>query len=187
MLTAAIFSALILFMLIPIGISADYNADGLKLCLRVSFTRIHIYPKLKRKQKIRKIKLNFSNEERISMVKITLKALKRLKNSVIIDKIKLFYLSSSPDPGLTALNYGLVNAAIGTFLPWLESRFKVKDKAIDVSADYCAGESKCDFAAAISVRLYRFLYTAILFSAEFLSVLMQSLIRKNKERRTLHG
>lgn len=200
MLTVAIIIvAVILVLLIPVGVAADYDAEGFRLSARISVADFLIFPRKKKpkddletknkkkKSKIRKFKLNFSVEEWFEVAKIAVKALGRFRKSICFDRIKLIYVSANPDPSIAAVRYNAVNAALNSVTPLFEKAFKVRNREVNISTDYDAETSSGEFGATLSVRVGQILYIILLAAFAFGVVFFKSRINKRRERKASRG
>ena len=201
MLTVAIIIvAVILVLLIPVGVAADYDAEGFRLSARISVADFLIFPRKKKKpkddleaknkkkkSKIRKFKLNFSIEEWFEVAKIAVKALGRFRKSICFDRIKLIYVSANPDPSIAAVRYNAVNAALNSVTPLFEKAFKVRNREVNISTDYDAETSSGEFGATLSVRVGQILYIILLAAFAFGVVFFKSRINKRRERKASRG
>lgn len=201
MLTAIIIIvAIVLFLLIPVGVAADYDEEGFRLSARVLVKSFSILPRKnakpkddleaknkKKKPKFKKFRLNFSIEEWFEVAKIAVKALGRFRKSICFDRIKLIYVSANPDPSVAAVRYNAVTAALNSVSPMFDKAFKVKDREIDVSTDYDAEISSGEFGATLSVRIGQILYIILLAVFAFGVVFIRSRINNRRERKSQRG
>jgi len=195
MLAAIVIIAVIaLLLLIPIVIEADYDANGLKASARAAFAHFEIYPKgrkaLKLRQKKKRIKEklpSLSFEEWFYVVKITVKALLRLKKRICIDRLRFIYVSADADPSNVAMRYAAVNAAASAILTLFEQGLRIKSSEVNISANYEADESLSEFGVSLSLSLGYMLY--ILFAALLAvkSVSVKSAFKSYRERKLRRG
>lgn len=80
---------------------------------------------------------------------------------LIFDRIFVRVVMASGDKGALAVNYGKTWAALGTLLPLLDRRFRIKKRDIQVGCDFEASQSRILARADIRVALGGLLALAV--------------------------
>lgn len=184
-----VLAVIILIMLIPVGVIADYDSEGFKLLLKISFFEIKpdFSKKKPKKEKKKEFKLDFGLNEWVETAKIALQALGRLGKRICINRIKLLFVSSADDPFDAAMHYNTASAALHTLLPLIESRLNVKKKEIRLSTDYDSEKSIIEFGLTVSIRIGQVLLIALVAVFAFLKVFIRNKHNRKNERKALHG
>lgn len=189
-----------LIMLIPLGVCAVYDSDGLKLKLRVSAYRRLIYPRnieptpeaesaedSKEAEEKTKLSLSFSFEEWQSLLRIVFKALRRFKNRIIFNKIFLRFIAASPDPYETVRIYNAVNSFAGAAAPFFESEFKVRQRNIFIDTDMTDEKCSYSFEIELSIRVGQLLAIALAAGMAFVKLLAARKLKELRERKAHNG
>ncbi len=204
LVAAIIIVALVLILLIPVSVAADYDENGFRLSARVLFANFRILAKREdaqveletknknkkskgKKSKKKKSKLSFSIGEWIEIAKKGIKILGRFRNSIRFDRLKLIFVSATDDPCSTAIRYNAVNAAIHTLVPLVERTFKVKKREIDVLTDYDSDESRLEFGLTLSSRIAQIIYVALSAVFSYAVIYVKKRIRLKRERKANRG
>lgn len=199
---AIILILLAAIMLIPLGVCAGYDSEGLRLKLRVSAYRRLIYPRNAEPEKETepasaddgekseekpKLSLSFSFEEWRSLLRIVLKALRRFKNRIVFNKIFLRFIAASPDPYDTVRIYNAANSFVGAAAPFFESEFKVGQKNIFIDADMTAEKCSGSFELELSIRVGQLLAIALAAGMAFVKLLAARKLKELRERKAHNG
>ncbi len=204
LIAAIIIVALVLILLIPVCVAADYDDKGFRLSARILFAKFRIFAKSKnnqieletknknkkqkaKKSKKKKLKLSFSIGEWIEIAKKGIKILGRFKKSIRFDRLRLIYVFATDDPCSTALRYNAANAAINTLIPIVERTFKVNNREIDVSTDYDSDESRFEFGLTLSSRIGQIIYIALSAAISYAVIYVKKRIRLKRERKANRG
>jgi len=125
----------------------------------------------------KKLNLNFSKDEILSLVKKVLNKFGRFGRKFNVDRFLLHYIAAGKDPYDTAVNFAYVNAALSSLAPVCSKRFDVKDCEVWTDIDFTIEKKKIDFGLAFTIRIGAFFALAfgVVFSA--LGILI-----KNKTR-----
>lgn len=184
-----VLAVIILIMLIPVGVIADYDSEGFKLLLKVSFFEIKpdFSKKKPKKEKKKEFKLDFGLNEWVETAKIALQALGRLGKRICINRIKLLFVCSADDPFDAAMHYNTASAVLHTLLPLIENKFTVKKKQINLSTDYDSEKSIFEFGITMSIRIGHFILIALMAAFAFLKVFIRNKHNRKNERKALHG
>ena len=186
---------LALIMLIPLGVYASYDSQGLRLKLKISAYKKQIFPREpepepkpdeteeadgKKAEKPKKLPA-------FSLLNTAFKALRRFKRSLRFDKIVLRFIAASSDPYDTVRIFNAVNSVIGAAIPFFENEFKVGQKDIVIDTDMTGDKCRYSFEIELSIRVGQLL--AIAFAAGFavLKLLAAQKINQLRERKAHNG
>lgn len=190
---------LALIMLIPLGVYASYDSQGLRLKLKISAYKKQIFPREpepkpdeteeavgEKTDKPKKLPA-FSPQEWRSLLNTAFKALRRFKRSLRFDKIVLRFIAASSDPYDTVRIFNAVNSVIGAAIPFFENEFKVGQKDIVIDTDMTGDKCRYSFEIELSIRVGQLL--AIAFAAGFavLKLLAAQKINQLRERKAHNG
>lgn len=194
---------LALIMLIPLGVYASYDSQGLRLKLKISAYKKQIFPREpepepepkpdetkeadgEKAEKPKKLP-TFSSQEWRSLLNTAFKALRRFKRSLRFDKIVLRFIAASSDPYDTVKIFNAVNSVIGAAIPFFENEFKVGQKDIVIDTDMTGDKCRYSFEIELSIRVGQLL--AIAFAAGFavLKLLAAQKINQLRERKAHNG
>ena len=194
-------------MLIPVGADIAYEGGSFSLSAKVCGVLLQLFPrppedesKLKKEKKPKKekpqkeapeeaapkekkkLKLSFSKDEILSLVKKVLKKFGRFNRKFKVDRFLLHYTAAGDDPYNTAVTFGYVNAALSSLAPLCRERFDVKDCDVRTDIDFAKDSMEIDFGLAFSIRIGAFfgLIFGIAFSA--LGILIRNKLRLLVER-----
>lgn len=181
-----IFAVLAIIGLIRVGADFAYSPTVCYLNARVGFVKIRILP-AQHKKKPKPGKDKKPEEEKpeketpdmetiLSLVKMGLHALGRLRKRICIDKLKFYYTAAASNPYSAAMQYGYVSAAIGTILPLIEQSVAVGTRDIDVHASFETESPIIATEIKATLQIREILYIAIAFGFEYLSY------RRNKKK-----
>lgn len=194
-------------MLIPIGADIAYEGGQLRISAKAAGKLIQLVPRPpkddskpkeekkpeeekksepkpeeKEKKPKKKLKLDFSVDEIMELLKKVLKGFGVLGRKFRVDRFLLDYLAAGRDPYLTARVFGIVNASLNTLAPICSQRFDVDDLYVRTDIDFTAEHMKLDFGIALSIRIgaiFRMINT-ILFGA--LGILIKHKLKKQIEK-----
>lgn len=186
-----VLAVIILIMLIPVGVVADYGNEGLKLSFKAGFIRISPdfskkKPKNDSKPK-KKSKLDFSLDEWVQTVKLALKTVGRLGRKIVFERIRILFVSSAPDPYDTAMRYNAVSAALHTLVPLFEQKFTVRSRNIELFTDFDSEKSILEFGFTMTLRIGQILLLAFSAGASFLKIYLNRKRNLKYERMASHG
>lgn len=169
---------------IPVGV--DFNFVDMKLTLsaKVLGKLIQIFPKSgkKKKEKPAKekkepapekkpkpkkekkprqekdggLKLTFTFDEILEMLRRILRKFGRFNRSFNVDRFLLHYTAAGKDPYNTAIQSNYVNSILSSLAPLCERRFRCKDSDVWTDIDFMETIPKVDLGAAIVIRIGAF-------------------------------
>lgn len=204
-----IIGVLVLIMLIPVGVDAEYVSQEFKLSAKVCGFHIQLIPKKlsekhkkpkvkkktketteeksedKPKPKKAKKKLSFNFEELLALAKAALKAVGNFGRKLKVDRFLLHYTAAGSDPYKTAQTFGYVNAALSSLAPICAKRYKVRDCDVWTRVDFVEEKMSIDGALALSIRVGQVLSIAFALLFKALQILIKNKLRLRRERKQL--
>lgn len=189
-------------MLIPLGVYASYADGSFTVSAHAWFYKLGLFPPKEKKpepeepteadaKKEEKPKisflLDFTLNDWLELARVALRALRRFKNGVYFDLIRLMAVISAHDPYDAVMRYNAVNGFVGSAIPFFESEFRVKEKDIYIGLDMNGGESTASFELSASVRVGTILALGLAAGFGFLKILIKNRIRRIRERVARNG
>ena len=186
---------LILIAILPIGVSATYDADGPRVSLIASVVHIPVYPakkkekkeKTKKKQKTKQTtsktapkkakekKKGGSVQDFLPIVDLVLDFLSAFGRKLRVNHLNLRLILGGSDPSDLALNYGKGWAVLGNLMPLLEKAFVIQKRDLEVECDFLADKTTITARIDISITIGRVLSLVIVngipILREFLKVM----------------
>lgn len=154
---------LIALAILPIGVSAHYDANGPRVSLITGPIRIRLFPTAPKQKKEKttreKKKTNSSghkvgaqkNKEQkskggswtdfIPLVRVVLDFLYSFRRKVRVNTLYLNLIMAGEDPCDLAVNYGRAWIALGNLMPQLERVFVIKKRDLEVQCDFTADQT----------------------------------------------
>ncbi len=189
---------LTVLLLTPLGIDGGYRGNSLILGIRVGFLNIRVFPKKARpdepkisKKRIKpkpphknlKEKKPLGKKELISLAKIGLKALGRLRRKLRVDYLRIRYTFASDDPFNTAMGFGASSAILSSILPLVDSAFDIGERDIGTSFDFLSDKPVIDLWLTTTIQVWEIFYIAIASGIDYLRFKMKQKrdLRKGKE------
>lgn len=172
------FAIVLLFMLLPVRIRAEYNKEAL-VQLLIGPVRLMLYPrrakdpKSKSPGKKKRSDSDFESYETknkksstglsdlLEIVQFIIDFLKDFKRKLIVADLRLHVLLAGEDPCDVAVNYGRAWAALGNLMPLIERHFVIKKRDLHVSCDFTADKTLVDAKVILSVRLGDILWIGV--------------------------
>lgn len=182
---------------LPLGISARYDAGGALVKLIAGPVRVRLYP---RKKKDKKEKEETAQEEKktapaaeqqsagksaggklkelLPLIQVALDFLGDLRRKLRVKRLEMKLILASDDPADLAINYGRAWAALGNLWPRLERLFVIKKRDVEVECDFTADEPLVTARLDITITLGRLLVLVVRYGfralKEFLKLRKQS-------------
>ena len=174
-------AVIILLLILPLGASIIYNADGplVRLVAGPIFIRLYpgkkqdpdkpIKPK-KKKEKPKKEKKPATGATKkkggpisdfYPFVKLVFDFLKDFKNKLRFDVVKFHLLMAGGDPADLAINYGKAWAIVGDAWALLETWFVIKKRDVEISCDFEGSTTLVDARIDLTITLGRILWLAL--------------------------
>ena len=197
-------AVIILILLIPVGVDAEYIGGNIRLCAKLCGYKICLYPKEKKDKAAKKTKeeastekldkpkkkkssfqLSFNMSEIFAIAKVALEAVGNFGRKLKVDRFLLHYTAGGTDPCDTANTFGMVNAGLSALAPVCASRYKVKDCYVKTEVDFLSEKMKLDFALTLSIRVGQILAVAFTLIGRALVIFVKNRFRLRKERKQL--
>ena len=167
---------IVLLAVIPLGISARYDADGARAKLILGPVWLQIYPgkqktgkeKQPKKKKAKQKTENQSQQEAkqeqggslmdfMPILELILELLVEFRRKLRVERLELKLTLAGDDPGDLAINYGRAWAALGNLEPQLERFFIIRKKDLQVQCDFEAENTSVMARADLTITLGRLL------------------------------
>lgn len=175
-----VLGVLVIFAILPIGVSARYNADGPVVSLIAGPVRVKVFPtKPKEKKEKKKPKKEVPKKEKQSkstghptqksggsfkdflpLVQIVLDFLNAFRRKLRVNRLELKLIMASSDPCDLAVNYGRAWAALGNLMPQLERIFVIKKRDLEVECDFTAEDTLVVARLDLTITIGRILHIA---------------------------
>ena len=187
----AVLLVIVIILLIPVGAEAEYDEPGVTLWLRIGAFKKVLYPRPpkpegEKKPKKEKKKKDESAEEKpkkggtlkliMELIPVGLEALGKLKRSLLIKKLRLYFCFGGEDPAKVAMSFGGASAGAGMLVPMLQSNFRIKEMDIRNSVDFTSKEPRVYAHADIRVRPIAVIAIAVVAGVKTLKIV----IKRNK-------
>lgn len=182
----------ILLAILPLGVSAKYNAEGAHLRVILGPVRLPLFPRQKKaKKKTQKPEPSqrVEPEESIPqppqppkqepaaqtkekggsfrdflpLVKVALGFLGDFRRKLRVNDLELKLILAGEDPCDLAVNYGRTWAAVGNLLPQLERLFVIQKRNVEVACDFTASETLVAARLDLTITLGRLLSLAVVY------------------------
>lgn len=189
---------LALIAILPIGVSAVYDADGFRAQIIAGPIRIPVFPvkKKEKKEKTQKTpkkktpkttapktetkkKEGGSIQDFLPIVDKVLDFLSAFRRKLRVNQLEMKLILAGGDPSDLALNYGRGWAALGNLMPLLENAFTIKKRNLEVECDFLADKTTIIARMDISITIGRVLSLAVVRGVPILMELVK-LINKRK-------
>lgn len=172
--------------MLPLGVSAKYEADGPLVRLIVGFLRMTVYPappkekkqktEEKPKEKVKKQTKEPEKKEKSGgkltdfypLLETALALLNDLRRKLRVKRLELKIIMAGSDPCDLATNYGRVWAAVGNLWPRLERFFVIKKRDVQVECDFTAEQTLIYAQIDVTLTLGRLLYLLVRYGVRAL-------------------
>ena len=165
-------AVIVLIAVLPIGISARYEASGPLVWLWIGPLRLRVYPSRKKDrktpEKVRKNSGETASKQKENsgekggnirdfypLVQRILEFLTDLRQKLRVKLLRLRVTLGGDDPCDLALNYGKTQAALGNLDPHLERFFVIKKKEISIDCDFSSEKSSIYGRIDLSITVAR--------------------------------
>lgn len=140
-------------LLLPLGVSASYDANGAKASVAVGFLRVPVYPRKKKaaqeKTSAEKKSAAPAGEKQsggpvtdfIPVAKLILKLLDEFRTKLRVNLLELNVILGGGDPCDLAQNYGKACAALGNLWPQLERFLVIQKRDVKLQCDFEAEQT----------------------------------------------
>lgn len=175
---------LLFLLLLPLGVRARYDEDGLFAALKIGPVLIRLFPpkekkepKKEKKSKKDKPKQADDHPKRggpLALVKgclpLVKPTLEGVRKRLTIRHLTLHVIWAAPDPADAAMGYGAANAALGVIWPAFYQNFKIRDYALGVDVDFDAMEPALYAKADLTMTVFQVLTLALPLLFQFLKI-----------------
>ena len=176
------FGILVLLAIIPVGVYAAYNSEGVFLRIIAGPARITILPKKEKKpkEKVAKPKKDktvksansASSEEKkqekggsitdfLPLLQIAFDFLGEFRRKLRVDRLELKLILAGGDPCNLAINYGKAWAAVGNLMPQLERFLVIKKRDVNVECDFVGSQTLIIARLELTITIGRILSMAV--------------------------
>ncbi len=163
---------LVLLAILPLGISAVYNARGPLVRLIAGPIRLQLYPQKKEKakkeksqkqapQKKKEEKNGGSVKDFLPLAKVALDLVADLKAKLRVNRLEMKLTLAGGDPCDLSVNYGKAWVALGNVMPRLEELFVIKKRDMEVQCDFTAETTVVYARVDITITLGRLTVLAV--------------------------
>lgn len=174
---------LVALAILPIGVSACYDADGPVVAVIAGPLRIRLFPttpkekKKKTKKPVKKEKKTKSQDAHskdhptakkggswtdfLPLVKIVLEMLNAFRRKLRVNRLFVKIIMAGGDPCDLAVNYGKAWAALGNLMPHLERALIIKERDLEVECDFTADQTLVIARLDLTITLGRLLSWAV--------------------------
>ncbi len=174
--------------LLPLGVSAKYDAAGPLVRLIAGPVRLTVYPsgkeKKPKKEESKEVKKKSAGtapkkprEEKKSGGKLTdflplvetaLALLNDFRKKLRVNRLELKIIMAADDPCDLAVNYGKAWAALGNLMPRLEQFLVIKKRDLEVECDFTADQTTVYARMDVTITLGRLVYLAVRYGVRAL-------------------
>lgn len=186
---------LLLLAILPIGVSAVYNAEGPLVRVILGPVRWTVYPEKKKQKKpkeMRKAKkvtkpatqkepeeTGGSWTDFLPLIKTALSFLNGIRRKLRVKRLEMKLTLAGGDPCDLALNYGRAWAAVGNLMPLLEKVLVIKKRNVEVQCDFEAASTVVYARLDVTITLGRFLVLLVRYG---IRALKQYIELKNQRK-----
>lgn len=177
--------------LLPLGVSARYDALGPVVRLIAGPLRIRLYPRKKKdkkpkqekekKQPARQPSQAAAQEEKkggswkdfLPLIQVALDFLGDFRKKLRIDRLEVKLILAGDDPADLAVNYGRAWTALGNLWPRLEDLFVIRKRDVQVECDFTSDETVIFARADMTITLGRMLVLGVRYGIRALKEFMK--------------
>lgn len=189
---------LVLLAVLPLGISAVYDAGGALAKLIVGPVRITLYPKTSQKEKKKKPqkpkekktsssgksasskKKGGSFQDFLPILDMLLDFLDAFRRKLRVNRLEMKLTMAADDPCDLAVNYGKAWAAVGSIMPQLDRLFKIRKKDVEVACDFTADKTLIYARLDLTITLGRLLSMVCVYGIKILRQLSKLTMKTKK-------
>lgn len=188
-----------LLAILPLGVSAKYDAGGPLVRVIAGPVRLTVFPVKKKRQKEKKPpqkksaprkpaskpapkaeppkqeepKKGGSISDLLPLVQVGIDFLGDLRRKLRVDRLDLKLILASDDPCDLAVNYGRAWTAVGNLFPLLERAFVIKKRDVEVECDFTSDTTLVIARLDLTITLGRALALAARYSVRALRELLK--------------
>ena len=176
---------LLFIAVLPVGLIADYNANGARVLLTIGPVRVLLYPSeasdKKNKQKTDAKGLDGAKQgsrsggklaDILPILRTALEFLDNLRRRIKVNDLEATLTLAGNDPCDLSVNYGRAWAAVGNLQPHLNRLFDIRKQDIRVVCDYVAEETTIRIHAELSIAFIRLLILVVRYGVRILKQYM---------------
>lgn len=195
--------------LIPVGFDAGFEHDALHVSAKAMGIQLQLFPRPKgevKKPKEEKPKeekppeeekeeqpaekkkglpLGLSVQELLEIAKAVLRGLGRFGHKMKVDRFRLIFIASEPDPYYTALTYGTVNEILSMLAPLCKKAFTCRDCEVLTGVDFLGNRMQLEFGLGMSIRVGQILGVVFDIAFAALKVVLKSKKRQKQESKAI--
>lgn len=184
---------LVLLAVLPVGVSAIYNAYGPLVRLLIGPVKITVYPsKGEKKEKPKKEKPKAESKKQkpstetkaketkggsftdfLPLIKLLLDFLGTFRRKLRVNRLEMKLIMASDDPCDLAVNYGKAWASVGNLMPHLERLFVIKKRDVEVECDFTTEKTLIFARLDITITIGRMLSISVVHGIRILRQYLQ--------------
>lgn len=180
---------LILLLLQKVTVEFTYADDDILIKLKYLFFRMVLFPAPEKKEKKKRKKEKAKPEEKkpkpeeqkktlsetistgIDFLKPLPNTLRRLKEKLTVEKLKIYIRVAGEDAAETGIEYGRTCGIVFGALATLRNILQIHVKAIKIEPDFVNYKSEIQISGQLRIRVYAALICGIGYLIEYLKVL----------------
>ena len=191
LITVGVLAAL---AVLPLGVSAAYDAEGLLVRVIAGPVRLTLIPAKKKEKKAKEKKPKKASapakaapkepqkggslKDFIPLVQIALDMMDAFRRKLRVDRLEAKIILAGDDPADLAINYGRAWTALGNLWPRLEQFLVIRKRSVDVQCDFTADQTLITARLDLTITLGRILAIAVVYGIraikEFLKIRKQN-------------
>ena len=201
-----VLSALIVgFCLIPVGFDAGYEHGALHVSAKAMGIQLQLFPRPRREakkpeeekpkeekppeekkaeqpaQKRSGLPLGLNVQELLEIAKAALRGMGRFGHKMKVDRFRLIFVASEPDPYYTAMTYGTVNEILSMLAPLCKKAFTCRSCEVHTGVDFLGNRMRFEFGLGMSIRIGQILGVVFGIAFAALKVVLRSKKRQKLE------
>ena len=193
---------LVLLAILPVGVHAVYNSDGILLRIIAGPARITVLPAKKKDKKpkekkpkpqkkkekpvktprkpasVEKKEKGGSITDFLPLLQIVFDFLGEFRRKLRVNRLELKVILAGGDPCNLAINYGKAWAAVGNLMPRLERFFVIKKRDVDVECDFCGSQTLIIARLEITITIGRIVAMAFRYGFRALREYLKIVIKR---------
>lgn len=177
---------LVLLAILPLGVSAVYDAGGAVVRLIAGTVRIKLYPAKPKKEKKKNPKMKAavvsgkkavqepekqtggSFRDFLPLLSTLLEFLGKFRRKLRVNRLDMKLIMAADDPCDLAVNYGRAWAAVGNLMPQLERFLIIKRRNVEVECDFTSEQTVIYARLDLTITLGRLLSLATVYGIRVL-------------------
>ena len=179
-----ILGVLILLAILPLGVFALFDEDGLLVRLILGPIRFTVFPRKKKylesktnqkKQATSKSGQKSAKEKRggdlsafLPLVNVALQFLDGFRRKLRVNRLEFKLIMAGCDPCDLAIQYGRAWAALGNLMPRLEQVFVIRKRDVEVECDFTSEKSLVLARVDLTITFGRLLWLTLRFGCKAL-------------------